>query len=168
MSEAYHVIQPTRALRAWPVAPFLLNGVGLAGTAWMRVPTSYDVEGKGAQRGSFAFFAVGRINGKGGDGVKVQGTGQTSRGKVVAVGLLFVTSAAITLLGLAFCAMSAWYHWEYLVFQTKVPGVAFGVVIAFLGMRYTLAVYKLKREVYKSDVRFSWSNFRKKQAKPAK
>ena len=107
--------------------------------------------------------------GKGGKGVKAQGIGQaTGRGKVVAVGLLFITSAAITLLGLAFCAVSAWNQWEFLVFQAKVPGVAFGAVVAFLGLRYTLAVQKLKREVYKSDSRFAWSNFRKRQAKPIK
>lgn len=107
--------------------------------------------------------------GKGGDGVKGQGTGQVAdRGKVVAVGLLFVTSAAITLLGLAFCAVSAWNQWEFLVFQAKIPGVAFGAVVAFLGMRYFLAVQKLKREVYKSDSRFAWSNFWKRQAKPIK
>lgn len=107
--------------------------------------------------------------GKGGDGVKGQGTVQAAdRGKVVAVGLLFAASAAITLLGLAFCAMSAWNRWEFLVFQAKVPGVAFGAVVAFLGLRYTLAVQKLKREVYKSDSRFAWSNFRKKASQTNK
>ncbi len=117
--------------------------------------------------GSFAFLAAGRATGKGGDGVKVQGTGQAfDRGKVVAIGLLFAASAAITLLGIVFCAVSAWNRWEFLVFQAKVPGAVFGAVVAFLGMRYTLAVQKLKREVYKTDARFSWSNFRKRQARP--
>ena len=103
--------------------------------------------------------------GKGGKGVKAQGTVQAAgRGKAVAIGLLFASSAAITLLGLAFCAASAWNQWEFLVLQGKVPGVAFGAVVAFLGMRYFLAVQKLKREVYKSDARFAWSKFRKRQA----
>jgi len=97
--------------------------------------------------------------------MKGQGIGQTvDRKKVVAIGALFATSAAITLLGLAFCAFSTINHVEFMVLQSKVPGVVFGVVITFLGMRYFLAVMRLKAEVYKSNSRFSWSNFRKKQA----
>jgi hypothetical protein len=102
---------------------------------------------------------------EGGDGVKGQGCVQAvDRKKVLVIWALFATSAAITLLGLAFCAVSAVNHWEFLVLQAKVPGVVFGVVVAFLGMRYVLSVQRLKAEVYKSDVRFSWGNFKKKKA----
>ena len=96
-----------------------------------------------------------------------QGTVQAAgRGKAVAIGLLFAMSAAITFLGIALCAVSAWNRWDFVVFQAKIPGAAFGVVVAFLGMRYTLAVQKLKRAVYQSDTRFSFGNFQKRQAKP--
>jgi hypothetical protein len=101
--------------------------------------------------------------------VKGQAYGQTiDRKKVVIIGMLFMTSAAIILLGLAFCVVSTINQWEFMVLQAKVPGVVFGVVIAFLGLRYFLAVQKLKTEVYKSDTHFSWGNFRKKSAEPKK
>ena len=99
--------------------------------------------------------------------MKGQGTDEAAgRGKAVAIGLLFAMSATITLLGIAFSAVSAWNRWNFVVFQAEIPGVAFGAVVAFLGMRYTLAVQKLKRAVYQSDTRFSFGNFQKRQAKP--
>ncbi len=95
--------------------------------------------------------------------MKGQVSGQAiDRIKLVVIGALFATSAVIVLLGLAFCVYSTINGVEFLVFQAKIPGMVFGVVIAFLGMRYFLAVQKLKAEVYKSDSRFSWSNFGKK------
>jgi hypothetical protein len=96
--------------------------------------------------------------------VKEQVYGKSiDRKKTVAVGILFVVSAAITLLGLSFCVYSVLNQVELAMLQTKVPGAVFGLVIAFLGIRYFLAVRKLKIEVYKSTSRFSLSNFKKKQ-----
>jgi hypothetical protein len=96
--------------------------------------------------------------------VKYRMDGQSvERKKVVAIGMLFMVSSAIILSGLAFSAYSAMNRIEFMVMNARVPGVVFGVVVAFLGMRYVLSVQKLKREVYKSDSRFSWSNFRKKK-----
>lgn len=83
--------------------------------------------------------------------------------KVVAIIVLFVVSAAITLLGLSFLVYSAVNRVEFQVMNTKIPGAVFGLVIAFLGVRYFLAVLKLKVEVYKSTSRFSLGNFSKKQ-----
>jgi NitT/TauT family transport system permease protein len=79
------------------------------------------------------FCALARVNErKGGDGVKGQVSGQAvDRKKVVVIGMLFLTSAAIALLGLAFCALSAVNHWDFTVFQARVPGVVFGVVIGW-------------------------------------
>ncbi len=157
------MIQQTKALRGFPAAPFLFSGIHPAGKRIRTAANFIRLKGKGVRVGaSLLFLAAGRATGKGGDDVKAQGSGQAlGRGKIVAVGLLFVTSAAITLLGLAFSALSAWNRWEFLVFQAKVSGVAFGAVVAFLGMRYFLAVQKLKRAVYNSNSRFAWSNFRK-------
>ncbi len=83
------------------------------------------------------------------------------RKKVVAILILFVVSAAITLLGLSFSVYSAVNRVEFAMLQTKVPGTVFGLVVTFLGVRYFLAVRKLKTEVYKSTSRFSLSNFKK-------
>ncbi len=84
------------------------------------------------------------------------------RKKAVAVGILFLVSAVITLLGLSFCVYSAVNQVEYRVSKTKIPGAVFGLIVAFLGVRYFLAVRKLKTEVYKSTSQFSLSNFKKK------
>lgn len=83
--------------------------------------------------------------------------------KVAAIIMLFVVSAAITLLGLSFLVYSAVNRVEFQMMNTNIPGAVFGLVIAFLGVRYFLAVQKLKVEVYKSTSRFSFNNFRKKQ-----
>ncbi len=94
--------------------------------------------------------------------MKEQGYGKTvERKKVVAVGFLYVVSSAITLLGLSFSVYSVINHVEFQVAQSMIPGAVFGVVIAFLGVRYFLAVGKLKAAVYRSTSRFSLSNFKK-------
>jgi hypothetical protein len=85
------------------------------------------------------------------------------RRKALAIGALFAASAAITLLGFAFCAVSAIHHVDFQVLGSEVPGAVFGVVIAFLGVRYFLSVRRLKAEVYKSEVHFSWSNFKRQR-----
>jgi len=95
--------------------------------------------------------------------MKEQAHGQAGdRKKAVVIGILFATSAVITLLGLAFCVLSTVNHWQFMVLQFEMPGVIFGVIIAFLGVRYFLSVTKLKTQVYRSEAHFSWSNFRRK------
>jgi hypothetical protein len=81
--------------------------------------------------------------------------------KVVAVGILFAVSAAITLLGLSFSVYSVVNQVELQVMKTQIPGAVFGLIITFLGVRYFLAVLKLKTEVYKSTSSFSFGNFKK-------
>ncbi len=118
--------------------------------------------------GSFAFLHkiissdAGSAEMIGGKGMKAQAGKQfVERKKVVAVGSLFVVSVAITLVGLAFCVYSTLNKVEFMVLTSKVPGAVFGAVIMFLGVRYLLAVQKLKTEVYKTTSRFSWGNFKK-------
>ena len=83
--------------------------------------------------------------------------------KAAAIGALYAVSVAITLLGLAFCVYSTVNHVEFMVMKSRIPGAAFGLLAAFLGARYFLAVKKLKKEVYKETSRFSWSNFKKQR-----
>ena len=83
--------------------------------------------------------------------------------KVIAIWALFLSSAAIVLLGISFCLYSYLNNVEYKVLSSTIPGEIFGVIIAFLGVRYFLSVRKLKTEVYKTASRFSWSNFKKKE-----
>jgi hypothetical protein len=44
--------------------------------------------------------------------------------------------------------------------QSSIPGAVFGMVIAFLGVRYFLAVGRLRKEVFRATSRFSWHNFK--------
>lgn len=80
--------------------------------------------------------------------------------KVVIIGMLFLASAVIFLLGAAFCIFSLANDVSFTIMNFKVHGMIFGLVISFLGIRYFLSVRKLKPEVYGSSG-FSWSNFKK-------
>lgn len=81
--------------------------------------------------------------------------------KVAPIAALFVTSILIIVSGVAFSIYSAVNGISFPVMNSQVHGAVFGVVIAFLGVRYLLSVQKLKAEVYKGTSVFSWSNFKK-------
>ena len=80
--------------------------------------------------------------------------------RVAMILILYVLSIVIILLGAAFSVFSVINHVQLAVMSSNMPGVVFGMVILFLGIRYFLSLSKLKEEVYKSSG-FSWSNFRK-------
>ena len=92
--------------------------------------------------------------------MKAQAAGGVTTGKVVAIGLLFITSGLIALLGIGFCVYSILHQVEFTVMQNQIPGAVFGAVIAFLGVRYFLAVRRLRKDVYRSTSRFSWDHFK--------
>jgi hypothetical protein len=94
-------------------------------------------------------------------GLKTEANAGVNTGKRVAIGLLFATSAIIALMGLLFCVYSMINNVQLMVINTSIPGAAFGAIIAFLGVRYFLAVRKLRKSVYRVGTQFSWSNFRK-------
>ena len=74
--------------------------------------------------------------------------------------ILYVMSILIILLGAGFSVYSVINNVQLKVMSSTMPGMVFGMVILFLGIRYTMSLSKLKDEVYKSTG-FSWSNFRK-------
>lgn len=82
-------------------------------------------------------------------------------GKVISIGLLYVTAALITLMGLAFFIYSMLNNVQITVMQSNIPGAVFGAMIAFLGVRYFLSVNKLQSKVFKPNARFSWKHFRR-------
>lgn len=77
--------------------------------------------------------------------------------------ILFMTlfSIVIILMGSIYCAYSVFYNIQFTVLNSSVHGLVIGLIVAFLGVRYLLAVRKLKVEVYKSTSSFSFSNFKK-------
>ncbi|MFA6308237.1 MAG: hypothetical protein WC677_00610 [Clostridia bacterium] len=88
-----------------------------------------------------------------------------AKSKFVSIMILFMTSVAITMLGASLTVYSIICGVSFTVLNNSVPGAVFGVVILFLGIRYFLAVRKLKIEVYKTSSKFSWSNFKREKKK---
>ena len=80
--------------------------------------------------------------------------------KLIIFGLSLL-SLCIFLSGIMFGVYSWINDISFKVINTYVPGVIFGAVVAYLGMRYYLSVSKLKKELYKESSVFSWSNFKK-------
>ncbi len=88
-------------------------------------------------------------------------TQAANRNKTVSIIVLFAFSIAITLVGASFSVYSLINNVSFRVISNNVHGAIFGLVIAFLGIRYFLSVMKLKKEVYKTESQFSWSNFKR-------
>jgi len=91
-------------------------------------------------------------------------TGIVPKKKVIFIAVLYVVACAIILLGLVFGVYCALNQVMLPVLTTKVPGFVFGMVIAFLGVRYLFSIQKLKEEVFKTTSNFSWSYLRKQKA----
>jgi hypothetical protein len=88
--------------------------------------------------------------------------------KIIFIAVLYGMACAIILLGLVFGVYCALNQVMLPVLTTQIPGFVFGMVIAFLGIRYLFSIQKLKAEVFKTTSRFSWSNFQKEKPASAK
>ena len=95
-----------------------------------------------------------------------QAQGGTGRQKRLIVFGLYLFAAGSTLSGIFFGVYSLLGGVSFRVLNTNVPGVVFGVVVIYFGVRSILSVNRLKAELYKDQAKFSWSNFRKE--KPVK
>jgi len=82
-----------------------------------------------------------------------------NKNKKLVMFILTMFSVAIILIGSLFCVYSLIYNIQYTVFYNRVHGIVFGLLIVYLGLRYLLAVRKLKVEVYKPTSHFSFHNF---------
>ena len=89
-----------------------------------------------------------------------QEQGGIQMGKRVAVSLLYMASALIGIMGISLIVLSQIHDVRIAVMQSSISGTVFGAVIALLGVRYFLAVGKLRKEVFKPTSRFSWNNFK--------
>ena len=84
------------------------------------------------------------------------------KSRVVMIGILYVLSVSIMLLGAGFFVYSAINNVQVQVMSSTVPGFVFGMVVLFLGFRYFRSLSRLRAEVKKSSG-FSWENFRKEK-----
>lgn len=87
----------------------------------------------------------------------------TNKSKAIVINILFIISLMIIFLGLFFSFFSLVNHINFKILNTSVPGIVFGLLVLYLGIRYYLSVGKLKDELYKSSSKFSWSNFKIKK-----
>jgi hypothetical protein len=99
---------------------------------------------------------------------KVLGTVMTKGSPVIMskeknVSVIVLTVFAVTILasGAAFAIYSLLTDLTFSVFGTQMPGLVFGLIIAYLGLRYCQSVRSLRQELAKSKESFSWKNFRK-------
>ena len=88
------------------------------------------------------------------------GKGVTAKGGKGAIIALYAGAIVITCAGVALGVISQIYGSEFAVFSSRIPGLCFGAIIAFLGVRYLLSVRRLQQQMKTSDG-FSWSNFKK-------
>jgi len=86
--------------------------------------------------------------------------GTIPRAKAAAVALLYLGAASIAAAGAALAIVWAVNGVSFQVMSSRVPGALFGAVIAFLGVRYLLAVGRLKQRVFCESAHFSWDNFK--------
>ncbi len=87
-----------------------------------------------------------------------------SRGKTAAIISLYVTAGLIFASGAALGITSMAAGTSLSVLNTRVPGFVFGLLIAFLGIRYFMSVRTLSRDVFKQECVFSWQNFKRGSA----
>jgi len=92
------------------------------------------------------------------------GIGANMQKKII-VNLLYLGTLIIIFLGAFFGAYSVLFDIKIKVLNADVPGIVFGLLVAYLGLRYYLQVDKFKTEFYKNNSKFSWSNFKKSKKK---
>lgn len=92
---------------------------------------------------------------------QVQGDLRPSK-RLIVFGL-FLIAGAITLSGTFFIIYSYFNNVYFKVMNSNVPGIVFGMIVLYFGVRSILSVNKLRPQLYKDDARFSWDNFKKQK-----
>lgn len=90
------------------------------------------------------------------------------RHKVVTIGALYALSVVIMFSGIFFTILSVMEEISFMVLNVRMPGLVFGLLVTYLGLKNFLSVDKLKEEVYKGSSTFSWKNFRKVRKTPSR
>ena len=87
--------------------------------------------------------------------------------KVVLMLILYAVSVLIVISGAIFSVYSVMNNVSFRVINADIPGLVFGILVVYLGIRYFLSLNKLKREVYKDTSVFAWSNYKWQRRKKA-
>lgn len=86
-----------------------------------------------------------------------------SRQKKMIIGFLYLGTLIIMFLGIFFSTYSVLNKISIRVLGAAVPGIVFGLLVAYLGLRYFFQISDFKNGFYKSTAKFSWGNFRKRK-----
>lgn len=85
--------------------------------------------------------------------------------KAIIINILFASTIIIMLLGISFSVFCVANNISFQVINSSIHGAIFGLMVVYLGFRYFLSVKRLKEELYKTSVMFSWDNFKRKKTK---
>lgn len=88
-----------------------------------------------------------------------------NRQKRIIINLLFLGTLIIMFLGVFFSTFSILNKITFQVLNATVPGFVFGLLVAYLGLRYFFLVSDFKEGFLLSQAKFSWSNFKKHKNK---
>lgn len=88
--------------------------------------------------------------------------------KKVLITILLIFALAICASGVFFTVYSYVNQINFTVINTQVSGIVFGLAVMYLGIRYTVSLADLRKELYKPTSRFSWDNFKKSKSKKIK
>lgn len=89
----------------------------------------------------------------------------SDRKKKIIISLLYLGALMIIFLGAFFGAFSVLNNIKLQVLNASVPGIVFGILVVYLGIRYFFMVSNFKTDFYKASAKFSWSNFKKEKRK---
>ncbi len=81
--------------------------------------------------------------------------------KGILFGVLFFIAVLITILGISYSIYAYMSQASLKIMGSDFPGFIFGLVAVFLGIRYSISLFKLKKKIDSTDARFSWDNFKK-------
>lgn len=88
---------------------------------------------------------------------------RSEKQKKIIIASLYLGTLIIMFLGAFFGAFSVLKNIKLQVLNASVPGVVFGLLVTYLGIRYFFMVSDFKTGFLGSTVKFSWSNFKKEK-----
>ena len=91
-----------------------------------------------------------------------------SKGKKISIIVLRIVAILMIISGVFFGFYSYFNDITFKVLNTNISGIIFGALVIYLGIRNMLSVSKLKTELFNSDLKFSWQNFKREKKVRAK
>ncbi|WP_160690467.1 hypothetical protein [Clostridium sp. C2-6-12] len=90
---------------------------------------------------------------------------EITKSKLISINILFITTLIIIFLGIFFSIFSLVNNIHFQVLNSSMSGAILGLLVLYLGIKYYLSVTKLKGELFKTSVKFSWNNFKRENFK---